>query len=99
MQAQVPRPRPRWPAKWFKVVQALRELDLKKRPSVSETLDWARALAILNADELDEKSSKETLNLVLKYEGDIERAIEKLSDLSRAAEPAERREVRPQAAP
>jgi MoxR-like ATPase len=67
-----------------KVVQRVRELDLKKRPSVSETLDWARALAILNTDSLDEKIVADTLNLVLKYEGDIERASEKLADLVKA---------------
>jgi MoxR-like ATPase len=63
------------------VVQRVRELDLKKRPSVSETLDWARALTILNAQTLDQKLVEETLNLILKYEGDIERAREKLPEL------------------
>jgi MoxR-like ATPase len=58
------------------VVQSLRELDLKKRPSVSETLDWVRALTVLGAAALDEKLIDETINLVLKYEGDIERAKE-----------------------
>ena len=51
------------------VVQALRELDLKKKPSVAETLDWVRALVVLNASELDERLVRETLNVVLKYEG------------------------------
>jgi MoxR-like ATPase len=64
-----------------KVVQRVRELDLKKRPSVSETLDWTRALTILNAATLDARLVEDTLSLVLKYEGDIERAREKLSDL------------------
>ena len=68
-------------AEIVRVVQRVRDLDLKKRPSVSETLDWARALAILNADSLDEKTVADTLNLALKYEGDIERATEKLADL------------------
>ncbi|HEY1585919.1 MAG TPA: MoxR family ATPase [Polyangia bacterium] len=65
-----------------RVVQRLRDLDLKKRPSVSETLDWARALTILNAQTLDQKLVEETLNLILKYEGDIERAREKLPELT-----------------
>jgi MoxR-like ATPase len=64
-----------------KVVQGVRALDLKKRPSVSETLDWARALTVLNAAELDEKLARETLNLILKYEGDVERAGEKLGEI------------------
>ena len=65
-----------------RVVQRVRDLDLKKRPSVSETLDWARALTILNAQALDQQLVDETLNLILKYEGDIERAREKLPELT-----------------
>jgi MoxR-like ATPase len=66
-----------------RVVQAVRDLDLKKKPSVSETLDWARALVVLNADVLDEKLASETLGLILKYEGDVERASEKLGEIFR----------------
>jgi len=69
-------------AEVVRVVQAVRELDLKKRPSVSETLDWARALTILNAQALDQQLVDETLSLILKYEGDIERAREKLPELT-----------------
>jgi MoxR-like ATPase len=64
-----------------RVVAQLRELDLKKRPSISETLDWARALVLLGRDELDQATVEETLNLVLKYEGDIARAREQLDAL------------------
>ncbi len=64
-----------------RVVQRVRGLDLKKRPSVSETLDWTRALTILNAHALERSLVEETLNLLLKYEGDIERAKEKLPEL------------------
>lgn len=64
-----------------RVVQALRQLDLKKNPSVSETLEWVRALLVLGASELDQKLCVDTLNLVLKYEGDLERAQEKLGEL------------------
>jgi MoxR-like ATPase len=67
-----------------RVVQRLRDLDLKKRPSVSETLDWTRALTLLNAETLDATLVEETLSLVLKYEGDIERAREKLPELTKA---------------
>lgn len=63
------------------VVQGLRTLDLKKKPSVSETLDWLRALVLLDAHVLEEKLVAETLNLVVKYQGDAERAREKLRDL------------------
>jgi MoxR-like ATPase len=68
-------------AEVVRVVQAVRELDLKKRPSVSETLDWVRALTLLNAPQLDAALVQETLNLILKYEGDIDRAVEKLPEI------------------
>lgn len=56
------------------VVQSLRGLQLKKNPSVSETLDWARALVTLNAREIDPKMLDTTLTVLLKYEADVERA-------------------------
>ena len=67
------------------MVQGLRELDLKKKPAVSETLDWVRALVTLNIAQLDETLARDTLNLVLKYQGDIERAGEKLGELLKAS--------------
>ena len=68
-----------------KAVCSLRAMDLKKPPSISETLDWARALAILNADTLSPELVGETLNLVLKYEGDIARAKDKRAEIAAAA--------------
>lgn len=53
-------------------VHSLRQLDLKKAPAISETIDWARSLLLLNADELDETIVRSTLNVLLKYEDDIE---------------------------
>jgi MoxR-like ATPase len=55
-------------------VQQLRSLDIKKRPSISETLDWARALLVLQAGQLDPQLVRDTLNLILKHEGDIQKA-------------------------
>ena len=55
-------------------VAKLRDLELKKAPSISETLDWAQALVLLNADTLSPELVSQTLNLVLKYESDIEKA-------------------------
>ncbi len=55
-----------------KSVHAIRSLQLKKEPSISETLDWAKALAILGRDVLDAETAMDTLNLILKYEKDIE---------------------------
>jgi len=56
------------------VVQNLRGLDLKKNPSVSETIDWAKALVMLNADAIDEKTLETTLTVLLKHESDVQKA-------------------------
>src|SRR5258707_36255 len=56
------------------LVQRLRRLDLKKQPSVSETLDWARALVLLNAKSIDPKTLDSTLSILLKHEADLQRA-------------------------
>jgi MoxR-like ATPase len=56
------------------VVQQLRNMDLRKVPSISETLDWARALVTLNADAIDEKTLTNTLTVLLKYESDVQKA-------------------------
>ncbi len=55
-------------------VHSLRKMDLKKHPSVSETLDWARALVTLNANSLDRDTLENTLTVLLKYEADLQRA-------------------------
>jgi MoxR-like ATPase len=56
------------------VVQQLRNMDLRKVPSISETLDWARALVTLNAGAIDEKTLTNTLTVLLKYESDVQKA-------------------------
>lgn len=56
------------------VVQQLRNMDLRKVPSISETLDWARALVTLNAKEIDENTLNNTLTVLLKYETDVAKA-------------------------
>jgi MoxR-like ATPase len=67
-------------------VAKLRTLDLKKAPSIAETLDWVRALAILNADRLDPALLDATLNLALKYEADVARARERRGEILAAAQ-------------
>ncbi len=62
-----------------RVVRSIRQLDLKKAPSVSETLDWARTLMLLNIDNIDEQTAKDTLNVLLKYQTDIAKAAKELS--------------------
>ncbi|GAC32942.1 AAA family ATPase [Paraglaciecola polaris] len=54
------------------LIAELRNLPLKKSPAVSETIDWARALLLLNVETLDPTWVKETLNLLLKFQDDIE---------------------------
>jgi MoxR-like ATPase len=54
-------------------VQRLREMDLRKSPSISETLDWARALVTLNAKNLDKETLDNTLSVLLKHESDLQR--------------------------
>jgi MoxR-like ATPase len=56
------------------VVQQLRLMDLKKSPSVSETIDWARALVMLSAEHLDRETLENTLTVLLKHESDVQKA-------------------------
>jgi MoxR-like ATPase len=64
-------------------VQSLRAMDLRKRPSISETVDWARALVLLHAGALDADLVRETLNVLLKFEGDIAAAEPRIAELIR----------------
>jgi MoxR-like ATPase len=67
-------------------VQSLRGLDLKKVPAVSETLDWARTLLLLHAAELDTELVRTTLNVLLKFQDDIEHVDAEIPSLVRAAQ-------------
>jgi MoxR-like ATPase len=62
-----------------RVVASLRGLDLKKRPSVSETLDWARTLLLLGLDDLDRDTVVEHLPVLLKHQNDVELAERELA--------------------
>jgi len=61
-----------------RVVRSLRTLDLKKAPSVSETLDWARTLVVLGREEIGDEDAAATLHILLKYQADIEKATKEL---------------------
>jgi MoxR-like ATPase len=74
VQTKVPQLSPRMAQEAVAFVQRLRGMDLKKHPSVSETLDWARALLELNAQAIDQQTLDNTLNVLLKYESDLQRA-------------------------
>ncbi len=66
-------------------VQQLRTLELKKLPSVSETIDWARTLVLLHARTLEPDMVRETLNVLLKFEGDIEAADRQVTSMVQKA--------------
>ena len=63
-------------------IEKIRKLDLKKPPSISETLDWAQSLALLNADVLAPELVASTINLVLKHEADIDKARAHLAHIA-----------------
>jgi MoxR-like ATPase len=67
------------------VVQSLRKIDLKKTPGISETLDWVKALTLLNVQSLDNALVDETLDTIVKYEGDVRKAQEELKEYLRKA--------------
>jgi MoxR-like ATPase len=82
---KVPDLDPRLQQQVARFVNALRKLDLRKAPSIAETLDWARALRALGIKELDLAALRQTLNLVLKHEEDLLKAEAKASALLSAA--------------
>ena len=61
-----------------RLVHHIRKLDLKKTPSISETLDWVKSLTLLNAERLEPALVESTLSVILKFEGDIQKAKEEL---------------------
>ncbi|MDG2907577.1 MAG: MoxR family ATPase [Acidimicrobiales bacterium] len=63
-----------------RIVRSIRQLDLKKHPSVSETLDWARTLVLLGIDKVDAQTATETVNILLKYRTDIDKAVKEFAD-------------------
>ena len=67
-------------------VQGLRELDLKKLPAISETIDWAKTLILLNTEEISEDLAKSTLNVLLKHQQDIDVVQKEIPRLVMAAD-------------
>jgi MoxR-like ATPase len=62
----------------IQLIQRIRRLDLKKTPSISETLDWVKALTLLNVKALDDELVNQTLSTLVKYEADIRKAQQEL---------------------
>ena len=70
--ARVPEIPPALQKQLVAFIHELRNLDLKKMPAISETIDWARTLVLLHAEALDSKMVNETLNVILKFQEDID---------------------------
>ena len=73
VQLKVPELAPKLAAQAVELVQRLRTLDLRKSPSISETLDWAKSLVALNANSLDAQTLENTLSVLLKHESDLQK--------------------------
>lgn len=71
---KVPELSPKLAQQAVELVQSLRSMDLRKSPSISETLDWAKALVTINASSLDRKTLENTMSVLLKHESDLLRA-------------------------
>ena len=67
-----------------RIVRSIRQLELKKHPSVSETIDWARTLILLGIEQITEKDAIDTANILLKYRSDIEKVVKEFSSNSKA---------------
>jgi len=63
-----------------RIVRSIRQMDLKKNPSVSETLDWARTLVLLGIEQIDAQTAIDTANVLLKYRTDIEKVVKEFSE-------------------
>ena len=63
-----------------RIVRSVRQLDLKKHPSVSETIDWARTLVLLGIERIDAEVAAGTANVLLKYRTDIDKAVKEFAD-------------------
>lgn len=70
--ARAPAAPPRLRAQLVAFIQELRTMDLKKLPAISETIDWARTLVLLHSEALDPALVRQTLNVILKFQEDIE---------------------------
>lgn len=76
--AQAPEAGPEIAEQVVRAVRSLRGMELRKRPSIAESIDWARTLVALGVEELTDEIAGETLGVVLKHQSDQQRAAEKL---------------------
>ena len=85
IEVRVPDILPALRAQLVAFIQTLRDMDLKKVPAISETIDWARTLLLLHADRLDADLVRDTLSVVLKFQEDIESISVDVPSLVRSA--------------
>jgi MoxR-like ATPase len=60
------------------IIQMVRELDLKKPPSIAESIDWARALLLLGAQDIDQKTFRDTLSIIVKHRTDLDTVADRV---------------------
>jgi len=82
IQARVPEIPPALQKQLVSFIQQLRDMDLKKLPAISETIDWARTLLLLHSESLDPQLVRETLNVILKFQEDIENVDPEITTLT-----------------
>ncbi len=68
------------------IVEQVRELDLKKPPSIAESIDWARALLLLGAEEIDERVFRDTMSVIVKHRSDLDTVAARVG--AKLAQPA-----------
>ena len=78
---KIPRIKERLAGQLIDAIHRMRDLDLKKKPCVSETLDWAQSLIALQIDDLTPDAVRDTLNVILKYQADVDQVRDKLDQL------------------
>ena len=64
--------------KLVEVMHMVRELDLKKPPSIAESIDWARALLLLGAEDVDQETLKQTMSVIVKHRTDLDLVAERV---------------------
>ncbi len=80
--ARVPDVPPELQRQLVEFIHELRNLDLKKLPAISETIDWARTLVLLHAESLEPQLVKDTLNVILKFQEDIDNVHSEVNSLT-----------------
>src|SRR5438093_4102610 len=73
--------------KLVEVIQLVRELDLKKPPSIAESIDWARALLLLGADDIDQQTFRDTMSIIVKHRTDLDIVAERVGVKLSALQP------------